>query len=164
MVRLALKTVFALEGVVTLQAGDPLHHVYMLRLRCSQCQTEYPSPVTVTRAESHAMPKSRGEAHLVIRCKFCHKDASIVLEPASLAQHYSSQDSDAGRAVSMLVLDCRGVEPTAFIPGDGWIAHTDRQTVFSVDLSDQGEFFDYDEQSQQPVSVHFVSASFDVVR
>ena len=65
------------ELIKTIKA-DP-NMMLPLRLKCTQCQEEYHNLIMLDPSETHPIKNSRGEAHVVLGCKFCKKDANIEL-------------------------------------------------------------------------------------
>lgn len=59
------------------------------------------------------------------------------------------------------MFDCRGIEPTAFSPRDGWIAVAEESgKVFEdVDLTEK-EWVDYDDKTNQSVGIYEIESQF----
>ena len=64
----------------------------------------------------------RGEANLVSKCKLCSRENSIDIIADSVAS-YDADNSDSWKTV--VVMDCRGMEPVEFSPRNGYVAVTD---------------------------------------
>lgn len=66
-----------------------------------------------------------------------------------------------GEFKTIIVFDCRGIEPIDFSPRDGWIAVAeDSGTTFEdVDLSEK-EWVDYDEKTKQSVGIYDIESKF----
>lgn len=56
--------------------------------------------------------------------------------------------------MTIVVFDCRGIEPVEFSPRSGWIAKgvENGQIFEDIDLSDD-DFADYDEKNKQSVGI-----------
>lgn len=73
--------------------------------------------------------------------------------------------SDQGKFKTLIVFDCRGVEPVDFAPGPGWTAKVEESTkVFNkVDLTEK-EWVEYDEKSQKSVGIYELESQFIKVK
>jgi len=157
MVKIGLQLSAQLEHVTDLTAvGEDFR--WYLKLRCSNCNEETPDFVYLSLAEKQALKGGRGFASLVLRCKLCQREHSIDIVPDSLRPYTAD---DVPRFKTVVVFDCRGVEPTLFEPRIGWMAKgTESGTVFSeLDLS-QLEWADYDEKSKESVSIFELKSQF----
>lgn len=82
-----------------------------------------------------------------------------------LVASYSGHDS--GVYKSIVTLDCRGIEPTAFDPRNGWIVRSsDNGLVFEdVDLSvDPTYWCEYDTKNNVSVTISEFESQFIKVR
>ena len=70
---------------------------------------QMPDPMIFTQG-------GRGEANLVYKCKLCSRESSIDLIEDSVAS-YDAGDSNTWKTV--VVMDCRGIEPVEFSPRNG---------------------------------------------
>lgn len=72
---------------------------------------------------------------------------------------YTSDDQ--GKFKTIVVFDCRGMEPVEFQPSSGWIAVAiESGKVFEdVDLTEK-EWADYDDVNKQSVGVYEVESQF----
>jgi len=131
---------------------------WYLKLRCTQCNEETPEFVYLSLLESQPLKGGRGSASLVLKCKLCSRDHSIDILPDSL-QPYSAEDVPLHKTI--VVFDCRGVEPSAFEPRMGWQAKSaDSDTVFSnIDLTSL-DWADYDEKCQLSVGIYELVSKF----
>lgn len=72
--------------------------------------------------------------------------------------------SESGKYTPLMLFDCRGFEPVDFSFGAGWKAESLEGTKFEeIDLS-SGDFCEYDEKGECPVSISNLRAKFDVVK
>ncbi|KAJ1732130.1 hypothetical protein LPJ61_002194 [Coemansia biformis] len=127
------------------------------KMRCGSCNETTANFVTINSVEGNQISGSRGDANLVMRCKFCKREASasIVGKPVEYT------DADSGKFVRILSLECRGLEPVEFEPRDGWTARgADSKTRFAIDLT-EGEWYDYDEEAGLEVSVTEIEHRFE---
>lgn len=76
---------------------------------------------------------------------------------------YTSDDQ--GKFKTIVIFDCRGLEPTEFSPRDGWIVKIEESNkVFEdVDLSEK-EWVEYDEKIQQSVGIYEFESQFIKVK
>ncbi|KAJ2083294.1 hypothetical protein H4R24_000941 [Coemansia sp. RSA 988] len=126
------------------------------KFRCGSCNETTKNFVTIDRAQNSQISGSRGDANLVMKCKFCKREGSadIVSNPVEYT------DKDNGKFVSILSLECRGLEPVHFEPRDGWrVTGTKSQAKFDVDLT-EGEWYDYDGDAAVEISVTEVKSGF----
>lgn len=134
---------------------------------CTSCREAHDSPIMINSFERHEMPGSRGEASFLMKCKFCGKDCSINLEhfEDSLYNEPSiNKDKRKKHGLNklndnvavILQLDCRGCDVTKF--------YFDNNLIFDVQLTsgkimecqfdqDENEWYDYDEDSGEEVSI-----------
>ncbi|OPL20572.1 hypothetical protein AM593_10481, partial [Mytilus galloprovincialis] len=104
----------------------------------------------------------RGHASLVIKCKLCSRENSIDILKDTI-KPYTADDS--GHLKTMVVFDCRGVEPIEFSPRVGFVAEgAESGTNFpEVELT-EGEWFDYDEKASVSVAVGELGHKFITVK
>ncbi|KAJ2782995.1 hypothetical protein H4R18_001958 [Coemansia javaensis] len=127
------------------------------KMQCGTCKEVTEKFVTINDAETRNKPGSRGEANLVMRCKFCKREgAASILDRAV---EYTGGDSGEEFA-TILSIECRGMEPVAFEPRGGWTAKgVDSNMRFEFDL-DEGEWYGYDEKAGIEVSVADIEHRF----
>ncbi|CAI8013780.1 UPF0587 protein v1g245604 [Geodia barretti] len=127
-----------------------------MKLRCANCGETTQKWIYATTLELKDVKGGRGKAHLVVKCKLCGRENNLqILE--DLIRPYSESE----KFQTIVVFECRGLEPVEFDPRGGWTAvGVDSGTKFlDVDLS-QKEWSDYDERAQQPVSILDISSRF----
>jgi len=157
MVKIALQISAQLENVTDLKAvGDNFR--WYLKLKCSHCNEETPDFVYLSLLDRQPLKGGRGSASLVLKCKLCAREHSIDIISDSLRQ-YTADDVPLYKTI--VVFDCRGVEPTAFEPRMGWeVRSAESSTVFSnIDLTSL-DWADYDEKSQQSVGIYELASKF----
>ncbi|KAJ2723793.1 hypothetical protein GGI07_002412 [Coemansia sp. Benny D115] len=156
MVKLALQLKAELNNVTDLVPADAEHN-WFFKIQCNSCNEIGENAVSISASDNAQISGSRGEANLVMRCKFCKREgsASIVSGPQPYTQDDSMQEK------KILVLECRGIEPVQFEPRDGWVAKgAESSTRFEVDLS-ENEWYEYDEEAAVDVSI--TEMSFSIV-
>ncbi|EGV60961.1 hypothetical protein PSN45_002315 [Yamadazyma tenuis] len=158
MVKFALKITAELAGVTGLHPQDTPESPfeYTFTIECTKCREVHAKPVTINRFETHEISGSRGEASFVFRCKSCKSEHSAAIEPTGTV---CTPDTN-GKPVTILTIDARGLDFNEFIP-DGFFAceGEDSPTKFTeIDLS-EGEWYDYDDNAGEEVSVTEISWS-----
>lgn len=145
---------------------------YMFDVVCTHCREEHGSSIVIDRFGKTEMPGSRGEASFVMRCKFCGSDCSInlssfeeslynptLMEPAALDKIKEVRKKRGLRNVSaescaLLELDCRGCEIVRFHPGNlTFVAELTSGKTMSFELEDGTEWYDFDDDSNEEVTV-----------
>eukprot|EP01024_Parvocaulis_polyphysoides_P024997 TRINITY_DN22807_c2_g2_i1.p1 TRINITY_DN22807_c2_g2~~TRINITY_DN22807_c2_g2_i1.p1 ORF type:complete len:163 (-),score=28.22 TRINITY_DN22807_c2_g2_i1:75-563(-) len=118
--------------------------------------------VYVSAAEEHEMAGSRGTANFVLKwVRDARSNASLnVTEVKKVTREYTGEDS--GQFVPIIGFDCRGMEPIAFHPENGWIVTSSGGKVFDdVDLR-ENEWADYDEENDLQVNILEFESKFEV--
>lgn len=80
-----------------------------------------------------------------------------------IAGKYTNEDQGSFRTI--VIFDCRGIEPTEFTPGEGWIAKIEEsgKLFVNINLSDK-EWVEYDENIQQSVGIYEFESRFVAVK
>lgn len=117
MVKLALQLKATLDNVTDFRVEFPDKFVWYLKLDCSKCHTQSEKFHDITLQESSSIAGSRGEANFLMKCKFCSQDGNLNIEPTKSPVTYTSEDSDAHTFKTIVVFDCRGIEPVDWQPG-----------------------------------------------
>ena len=112
---------FELQFCATLENVTNLHlpptDDYHFKVRCTNCHEEHPNPIYFTLAEVKALEESKSEANYYAKCGFCKREQTVLfLEKSFAAYEKSEQWQTVGK------FECRGVELTAFMPGNGFLA------------------------------------------
>lgn len=161
MVKFYLKSMAELANVTDL---EPLNtpqspYEYTFTIECTKCREIHDKPITINTFEQHEISGSRGEASFVFRCKNCKSE--------HLAQIGRTKEKltieDNGKWVRILEIDARGLDFIKFDALGQWQCHgVNSPTVFDeVDLED-GEWYDYDDNAGEEVSV--TEVSFEIAR
>ncbi|ORY01020.1 DUF866-domain-containing protein [Basidiobolus meristosporus CBS 931.73] len=130
------------------------------KIKCNSCHEVDQNWITLNFTETSDVSGSRGEAHLVMRCKFCKRESSASFDESQKVRPYTIDDS--GSFARLVTLDCRGLEPVEFEPRDGWVCKgAESNTPFQeIDLTDQ-EWADYDDKANDEVSIMEIEAKFE---
>lgn len=167
MVNYHLMITAEVENVSSIQpmggCDDP-NFTYYFKLKCGNCGEVTEKETYVVLGDVVPIPKSRGQANLVQKCKFCGRDGTITMIQGS-GRPLTGDDCEAGKYAPLMSFDCRGLEPVEYsFGGDQWKVETTAGTVFeNVDLS-VGDWAEYDEKGNMPVSVSNLKSRFDVVK
>ncbi|XP_062213452.1 uncharacterized protein LOC133914346 [Phragmites australis] len=165
MVFYALFVGAELDSLTNLQprggCDDP-NFPYYLKLRCENCGETTAKATYVTLSEAVDLPKGRGTANLVQKCKLCGRDGTILMIPGQ-GTPLTMEQSQKEEKTCLMVFDCRGYEPIEFSFGDGWKAESVHGTPFDIDCS-EGDFAEYDEKGECPVGLGKLESTFKVVK
>ncbi|VDI65263.1 CXXC motif containing zinc binding protein-like [Mytilus galloprovincialis] len=161
MVKIGLQFKADLENITNLKPDGEDFRWY-LRLKCISCGEETHEFQYLTLTENSPLKGGRGHASLVIKCKLCSRENSIDILKDTI-KPYTADDS--GHLKTMVVFDCRGVEPIEFSPRVGFVAEgAESGTNFpEVELT-EGEWCDYDEKASVPVGVSELGHKFITVK
>ncbi|GAB4854358.1 hypothetical protein Ancab_022944 [Ancistrocladus abbreviatus] len=122
MVNYMLSISADLENLTNLQpqAGcDDPSFTHYFKVKCGNCGELSAKETCVSLNETVSVPKSRGTAHLLQKCKFCDREGTITMIPGR-GQPLTQEASEAGKPAPLMVFDCRGFEPVGFAFGGGW--------------------------------------------
>jgi hypothetical protein len=116
-----------------------------------------------------------------MKCKFCSNEGNLNIESIKPPVNYTIDDSDNHVFKTIVVFDCRGIEPVDWQPGekknfflmyisiqynlflgDGWTCQgVESSTKFGqIDLSENKEWMDYDEKAKQAVAINELEFKF----
>ncbi|GAA5957260.1 hypothetical protein JCM3765_000406 [Sporobolomyces pararoseus] len=157
MVKLKVSIKATLEGLTDLQPlGEDFN--WLFKVKCTSCREEHPNWMGIDATEQHEISGSRGEAHLVWKCKMCGREHTISFDESFSRSKavYTLDDSENQKFAPLAVLECRGCEITQFDPKGVWSAKgAESNTKFEeIDLSlEESEWNDYDEKASAPVSI-----------
>ncbi|XP_060586424.1 CXXC motif containing zinc binding protein-like [Ruditapes philippinarum] len=161
MVKIGLQIKALLENITNLKAeGEDFR--WFIRLKCLNCGEETAKFEYLTLEENAPLKGGRGHASMVIKCKLCSRENSIDIMRDTITA-YNAEDSNKFKTI--VVFDCRGVEPIDFSPRVGFTAEGEETgTKFpEVDLK-EGEWVDYDEKKKESVSVTEIKHQFVTVK
>nr|PNR53798.1 hypothetical protein PHYPA_007473 [Physcomitrium patens] len=165
MVLLLLEIKAELENITNLVpkgGSDGTEYTYYFKIKCGGCGTVSDKETSVTPSELYDIPKSKGSANLVQKCKFCAKVGNITAIPGR-EKPYTMEDSESGKFVPIGCFDCRGIEPVEFSFKDGWAAEGLTGTKFvDIDLSE--EWSEYDEKAAESVGILNMQHRFVVTK
>ncbi|KAM3965922.1 UPF0587 protein GA18326 [Aphomia sociella] len=161
MVKIALQIKATLECIEKLYTNHP-HYQWFLKLKCSSCGEVSEKFIDLTEADKVPQKHNRSETNLLIKCKLCSRENSMDVVEGSNGIY---TNNDVNKFKTLVIFDCRGVEPVDFEPKSGWIAESeDNGKKFDdVDLTEK-EWVDYDEKNQASVGVYELEWQFVKVK
>lgn len=156
---------------------------YTFQLVCTGCRETHDSPIRINRFERHRVHGSRGEASFMMKCKFCGKECTIILDRFE-EMLYNSDDErnkefiekakinrkkvgiksiDNSTAI-WLKVDCRGCEITKFEIADTELDVTLTSGKKIICAFDEGEneWYDYDDMTSE--EVYITNVTFDIIK
>lgn len=159
--KIALQWSLQLENLTELSpAGEDFRWYFKFKcLSCGEVTSEF---VYLSQEQNQSLKGDRGCASIVIKCKLCSRSNSCDLQPATI-KAYRTEDSAYS---TLLVLDCRGLEPVEWSPRAGFTAKgldeagEPSGSELSVDLSEGAEWYDVDERTGLSVSVSELEVRF----
>jgi hypothetical protein len=109
--------------------------------------------ITFTSVDDIELQGSRGTCNVVVKWPGEKSQAYIkIIELKKCVGEYNEEQS--GTFVPILAIECRGLEPTRWIPGRDFRVEGTTGTVFdNVDLGDPDGWTDFDEQNDACVSI-----------
>ncbi|KAF9952650.1 hypothetical protein BGZ65_005142 [Modicella reniformis] len=136
-------------------------HTWHFKVQCTKCRETDANLITMSSLEKAQTSSGRGEANLVMKCKFCKCESSA--DFTSKPVPYNEKDN--GKFASIVTIDCRGLELVGFEPRSGWKAKgfESEMDFDDIDLS-EGEWADYDEKAGLPVGINAIEAQFIKVK
>ncbi|KAF9093192.1 hypothetical protein BGX23_003548 [Mortierella sp. AD031] len=157
---LALQIKAELENITELIPADA-DHTWHFKVQCTKCREVDSNVITMNAIDKAEMGSGRGEANLVMKCKFCkcESSADIVSKPVA----YEIENND--KFATIVTVECRGLELVGFEPREGWKAKgAESGTPFEdIDLTD-GDWAEYDEKSELPVGITGIESKFVKVK
>ncbi|GAA5841437.1 hypothetical protein JCM5353_007270 [Sporobolomyces roseus] len=123
MVKLKVSIKATLEGLTELQPyGEDFN--WMFKVKCTSCREEHPNWMGIDATEQNEISGSRGEAHLVWKCKMCKREHTISFDESFSRRKavYTLENSENQKFAPLAVLECRGCEITSFDPKGVWSA------------------------------------------
>ncbi|XP_053979765.1 CXXC motif containing zinc binding protein [Hylaeus anthracinus] len=161
MVKIALKVNATLENIEELRPSGHQFRWY-LKFTCSSCGEV--SEKWNYASLSEFTPALRGNAvtHFMSKCKLCSRENSMSILEDSLKPYVADNQE---KFQTIVVFDCRGLEPIDFSPREGWIAKAANggKEFTEVDLS-EGEWADYCDKIKEPVGIYDIEHRFERVK
>lgn len=147
---------------------DPAEFTF--KLKCTKCGEDAEKPVTFNLFEKHEIPGSKGEASLVMKCKFCSSDNIIIaneFEHDLFAQQSNNVNNDKRKKhglngnkmdindyAAIIQLDSRGWEIQDFLYHSlPFEAELNSGKLMNCEFEDDGSWYDYDNDSSEEVYI-----------
>ena len=142
--------------------GAPAEHGWCLDVKEAGGE-EVKQGVFVSRDEEAEIEGSRGTANMVMRFAPGSKQCSLtVVDVKGKTNTTRPLTADDGGMVPIVAFECRGMEPVKWTPTSGYVCRSTGGKAFDdVDLT-EGEWADYDEDNELPVSIGGVEHEFRV--
>jgi transcription elongation factor Elf1 len=117
MVKLALQLKANLDNVTDFRIASPNDFIWYLKFDCAKCHTQSETYHDINSQQSSSISGSRGEANFLMKCKFCSQEGNLNIESMKPPVNYTSDDSDNHVFKTIVIFDCRGIEPVDWQPG-----------------------------------------------
>lgn len=129
-------------------------------VKCANCGEAQEKSVYIERAVMHPMPGSRGEAHLVMKCKMCERQATCEWIETKKGVKVGEVNKNA-EFCQIVAIEFRGMEPVALVVDKcgPWSLVSEADNEMEVEF-DGGDFADYDEAGDMSVCITNVQAQF----
>lgn len=156
MVKFGLEVKMILENVEEIR-GCGVDMRWFFKFKCTSCGEVCETWQYVCLAESVETKGGRGSASMVQKCKMCRRENNLDIVKESV-KSYTADDAETFKC--LVAFECRGLEPTDFDIRNGWIVICESNKTFDdVDLS-EGEWYDYNDESDQSVSITEIQHRF----
>jgi len=161
MVKIALQITCRLDNIEELRPSESEFR-WCLKFTCCNCGktsdkwhyvcSDDPVPMSVRRS---------GVNHFVSKCKLCSRENYMMIIEDSVE---SFTEDDQGQFKTIVIFDCRGIEPSDFSAREGWVAKATGGKEFDeIDLS-EGEWEDYCDKTMQPVGIYEIKHKFERIK
>ncbi|KAH8372837.1 hypothetical protein KR009_006111 [Drosophila setifemur] len=158
MVRVGLQISATLDNIDRLETSHP-DYAFFLKLVCSNCGEQSEKWHDITESERVQLDSRHiAGSNFFMKCKMCGRENSIDIVEKSNAAYMTD---DSGQFKTIVIFDCRGVEPVEFSPRSGWtVAAAENGQVFEdVDLSDD-DWVEYDQKNHKSISIYEFASKF----
>lgn len=161
MVKIALQFRATFLNIEELKTSGTSFRWY-LKFKCCNCGEESEKWNYVSLDESIPVTKGKAVDNFVSKCKLCSRENSMAILKDSIKSFTSD---DQGKFKTLVVFDCRGIEPSDFSAREGWVAKAiDNGNEFTdVDLS-EGEWAEYCDKIKQPVGIFEIEHKFERIK
>jgi len=155
MVKIGVYIKAELENVTNLKPVSDF--TWHFKIECTSCHETDDNWITINPEDTVEVSGSKATANLVMRCKFCRREASASFLDS--AGSYSIEH--VNKFAKLAVIDCRGLEPVDFDPRSGWTAQgVESGSKFEdIDLT-EGDWAEYDEKAGEPVGISNIESEF----
>lgn len=179
MGKLSLEIKATLEGIEEMYTNHP-DYSFSLKLKCTSCGESSDKWHDVIESQTFPGKTGRSENNYIAKCKLCGRENSLDILPGTNGKYPTNTsyfsllwkcitgkytNDDQGSFRTLVTFDCRGIEPTEFTPGEGWIVKAEESgKIFeNVNLTEK-EWVEYDEKSQQSIGIYEFESRFVTVK
>ncbi|XP_070152132.1 UPF0587 protein v1g245604 isoform X3 [Polyergus mexicanus] len=129
MVKIALQITCRLDNIEELRPSGSEFR-WCLKFACCNCG-ETSDKWNYICADDPVRPAVRGNgvSHFVSKCKLCSRENSMMIIEDSIQ---SFTQNDQGQFKTIVIFDCRGIEPSDFSAREGWVAEAIEGENFRV--------------------------------
>lgn len=164
MVKIGLQIKAYFQNVEELKTSEDF--TYYLKLRCNSCGEQNEKWQEINA--SNSIETVRSETNYLAKCKLCSRENSMDVLTDTIGRFASSlkrtnykiyilakyMNENEGNFKTIVVFDCRGVEPVDFDLRDGWEAKATSGKVFTeIELSEK-MWADYDDRANESVEIN----------
>ncbi|KAG5680687.1 hypothetical protein PVAND_010180 [Polypedilum vanderplanki] len=158
MVKIGLQISCMFENIEELKT-EP-NYSYFFKLRCNNCGESDDKWHSICEEERFQEDTRNPKGfNFVIKCKMCSRDNTIDIVEQSAVSY---TEEDVGKFKTIVQLECRGIEPTAFEPREGFIAKAidNGNTFENVEIDETGDWADFDEKNNNSVAISEFKSQF----
>lgn len=161
MVKIALQVKANLENVEELKPLGPDFR-WCFKFTCSNCGEKSEKWNYLSLNDEISAQHERDTHNFSSKCKLCSRVNTVTIISESI-NSYTADDQNKFK--TLVILDCRGIEPCDFSAREGWLAKTidNGKTFDDVDLS-EGEWADYCDKTNQPVGIYEIEHKFERIK
>lgn len=162
MVKIALQITCRLDNIEELRPSGSEFR-WCLKFTCCNCgETSDKWNYVSSDNPARAVVRGSGVSHFVSKCKLCSRENSMTILDDSVQ---SFTQDDQGRFKTIVIFDCRGIEPSDFSAREGWVAKAVEggKEFDEIDLS-EGEWEDYCDKTMQPVGIYEIKHKFERIK
>ncbi|KAI8832707.1 hypothetical protein BC829DRAFT_408430 [Chytridium lagenaria] len=153
MPKFALQLKADLENVTELKPAED-DYEWSFNVKCTSCNEVNDGLITFNAVDQVDVPRSRGTANFVMKCKFCSQEGNANIVEKSLKSY---DEADSGSWKTVLTIESRGLEFVGWAPTHG----TESNEKFVLDFEDdESTWVGYDEKSKCPVGVSDIEGRF----
>ncbi|KAJ3100740.1 hypothetical protein HDU97_001967 [Phlyctochytrium planicorne] len=160
MPKFALQLKADLENATDLRPAES-DYEWSFKVKCGSCHEENDGFITFNAVDQLDIPRSRGTANFVMKCKFCGSDSNATIVENSL-KPYNADDSGSWKTV--LTIEARGLEFVGWTPTHGQdlvVKGEESGEVFTLDFEDDPTtWVGYDEKGKCPIGVNDIEGRF----
>ncbi|KAK1367854.1 Ribonuclease MRP protein subunit SNM1 [Heracleum sosnowskyi] len=149
-----------LQNLTNLKPSYDPTFAYYFKMKCGNCGE--PASNVISVHPNVKVDDSKNSPNLEMKCKFCERVGSVTVTPIC-GKPLTQALSVFRESAPLVQVDCKGFDPVEFVFRSSWKAKSIAGTKFEdIDLSD-GDFDEYDEKGECPVSINNLGVTFEVM-